>query len=74
MGQERPRYLSYLLRMWRIDDDGAAWYASLESSMSRERRGFASLESLFDFLRMQAKPDAERDFECRSEHHKGRTI
>ena len=55
-------YLSYLLRMWRMDcgDDSAVhsngmpdWRASLESARTGERLGFGSLEDLFGFLREQ---------------------
>jgi hypothetical protein len=59
--EERPDYLSYLLRLWRVSGDkeshhaggGGVWRASLESVRTGERRSFASLEELFDFLREQ---------------------
>lgn len=59
----QPDYLSYLLRLWRVDGDDAAqptanqavWRASLENPHTGERKGFASLEALFDFLREQAE-------------------
>jgi hypothetical protein len=58
----QPDYLSYLLRLWRVDGDNAAqptanqavWRASLENPHTGERKGFASLDDLFDFLREQA--------------------
>ena len=65
---EQPDYLSYLLRLWRVNDDGTfhredgesehaggkgVWRASLESVRTGERRSFASLEELFEFLREQ---------------------
>jgi hypothetical protein len=60
MAKGRPDYLSYLLRLWRVGggelhDMGskAIWRASLESARIGERRGFASLDELFDFLREQ---------------------
>ena len=43
-------YLAYLLRMWRVDGDDAAWRASLESPHNGERRGFATLAELFGFM------------------------
>jgi len=47
-------YLAYLLRLWRIwDGDQPVWRASLEAPGSREARGFASIEAVFDFLRDQ---------------------
>jgi len=54
---QQPRYLSYLLRLWQTSDDGKQiWRASLESPGSGERRGFASLEDLFKFLKAQITP------------------
>ncbi len=41
----------YLLRLWRTDElGGLSWRASLESSETGERIGFASLEELFAYL------------------------
>ena len=31
MAKESPDYLSYLLRLWRVDGEAGAWRASLES-------------------------------------------
>jgi hypothetical protein len=61
MAKEQPVYLSYLLRLWRVSGDGgshhiekkAVWRAYLESSRTGERKVFASLDDLFDFLREQ---------------------
>jgi hypothetical protein len=51
MTTEQPGYLAYLLRLWRVNDDGKPiWRASLESPHTGERRGFANLELLFAFL------------------------
>jgi hypothetical protein len=51
-------YISYLLRLWRVDGENephppekAVWRASLEDPNTRERKAFASLDELFDFLR-----------------------
>ena len=53
MDSERV-YISYLLRLWRSENSGnIVWLASLESPLTSERRGFANLEALFDFLRAQ---------------------
>ena len=56
-------YLSYLLRLWRENGEKTGWRASLESSHTGERKGFASLDDLFDFLRGQigAVSDASGD-------------
>ncbi|MCP4540371.1 MAG: hypothetical protein GY832_24805 [Chloroflexi bacterium] len=51
--KEPPDYLSYLLRLWQVSDGKTAWRASLESSYTGERKGFANLDDLFDFLRTQ---------------------
>ena len=50
-----PDYISYLLRLWRVDGKDAepVWRASLKSSHSGERMVFARLDDLFDFLRGQ---------------------
>ena len=50
---ERSDYQSYLLRLWRENDEEKGWRASLESSRTGERRGFARLDDLFGFLRQQ---------------------
>ncbi len=50
---EQPDYLSYLLRLWRVSEEETSWRASLESSHTGEREGFASLDDLFSFLREQ---------------------
>jgi len=46
-------YRSYLLRLWREGQTADAWRASLQSVITGERRGFASLDALLDFLRDQ---------------------
>lgn len=54
MAQDQPDYVSYLLRLWRASDgEDTVWRASLESPHTGERKGFASLDELFDFLRQQ---------------------
>ena len=58
MKKGRPKYLSYLLRLWRENDDGevhhgdeqAVWRASLMNSLTGKRQGFSSLQDLFAFL------------------------
>jgi hypothetical protein len=58
--KERPGYLSYLLRLWQVHTErvgpqagGTVWRASLESSLTGQRQGFASLDELFEFLAWQ---------------------
>jgi len=45
------RYESFLLRVWESDQAGELiWRASLESTDTGERLGFADLSSLFAYL------------------------
>jgi hypothetical protein len=50
-----PRYLSYLLRLWRKRDDQGqpVWCASLEEPGSHQTVRFTDLPALFAFLRTQ---------------------
>ncbi len=49
--KKKPRYFSYLLRLWETDDGGRrVWRASIEFPANGERRGFASLADLFLYL------------------------
>lgn len=49
--RERPRYLSYLLRLWQSGSgQDAHWRASLESPLTGERLGFGTLDRLVGFL------------------------
>ncbi len=62
MTKKQMNYLAYLLRLWRVEEGGKSiWRASLQSPQTRERRGFASLDALFDFLQQQT--DASSDLE-----------
>ena len=52
--QKRTDYASYLLRLYRVSDESElVWRISLESSLTGEREGFASLNALLGFLRQQ---------------------
>ena len=46
----QTEYRSYLLRLWRLSEE-ASWHVMLEQVGSQERRTFADLESLLEFLR-----------------------
>jgi hypothetical protein len=61
----KPRaYYSFLLRMWQTQDgDSFVWQASLEQPGTGERRGFADVQDLFQFLTHQMA--------LRSEHPAG---
>ena len=51
MSGQRRRYVSYLLRLWQTQRKGKlVWRASLESSTTGERQGFAGLADLCAFL------------------------
>jgi hypothetical protein len=59
---DEPTYFSYLLRIWRVaDGEQPVWRASLENPVSGERRGFATLEELFAFLRRASAPTPADD-------------
>lgn len=67
-GESGPDYVSYLLRMWRErgpggsleEEDKPAWRASVVGTLTGKRRGFASLEDLFDFLRQHESTKLDR--------------
>jgi hypothetical protein len=62
--QPRPRYLSYLLRLWQTKDGKRmVWRASLQSPSSEERHGFASLKELLGFLQTQTEQAEPREGE-----------
>ncbi len=48
-------YQSYMLRLWR-ESDATPWRASLESTATGEKQGFASLSDLIAYLQSQAAP------------------
>jgi len=51
MSKEQTDYVSYLLRLWRVHDNGpGTWRAELRSAKTGERIGFASLDELFVHL------------------------
>jgi hypothetical protein len=50
----RPYYLSYLLRLRRVQEEGQdVWRASLQDPGSGKRVSFRTLEELFGFLRRE---------------------
>jgi hypothetical protein len=60
--QHRPRYYSYLLRLWLPGDEGeVSWRASLDDPRTGERLGFSSLEALFIYLQEQVNLDTEAE-------------
>ncbi len=67
-GRERP-YLSYLLRLWLVQDDGLAWRASLETPSRVERHGFSTLQDLFAFLLAETSDLAAEEASRRGADH-----
>ena len=50
-------YHAYLLRLWRVYDNGENWRIQLESVANGERHAFTSLEGLLDYLHsLEDKP------------------
>ncbi len=46
-----PPRLVYLVRCWLVETEhGPVWRASIEDSLNAERRCFANLNALFEFL------------------------
>lgn len=59
--REQPEYLSYLLRLWRVEGgEQPVWRASLKGVGGGQKVGFASLEELFDYLRAETAVDRRR--------------
>jgi hypothetical protein len=62
MPDDRPRYLSYLLRLWQVKDrQGWIWQASLESPTTGKRWGFQNIDGLMDFLQGQTQQGTSSD-------------
>ena len=60
MTAREKRYLSFLLRLWRVrQNDSETWRASLEDPRTGERHGFASLEALVNYLLRQTQSEGE---------------
>lgn len=48
---ERPRHITFLLRLWCVDETGRSnWRAALEMPETGQRLGFATLEQLIVYL------------------------
>ena len=55
---DQPDYRSYLLRLWRAKEGEEGWRASLESGQTGERKGFATLDALFDYVRLKTRVES----------------
>lgn len=63
MKEMQEGYLAYMLRLWQVCRDGRlVWLGSLESPHTGERRAFADLAQLFDFLQEQVQEHPEVRF------------
>ena len=52
MNQAKRESISYLLRLWRVDSGAKeVWRASLENTLTGERKGFADIEALTQYLK-----------------------
>ncbi len=52
----KHRYLSYLLRLWFVKQNGGGiWRASLEDPHTGKRNGFADMKALMQFLDQQTQ-------------------
>ena len=61
MNQGKPEVLSYLLRLWRENDQSKpVWRASLKEVRSGEQIVVTNLEALFACLRQQADVGLDR--------------
>lgn len=57
-------YLSFLLRLWLVDDDGKPeWRASLEDPRTGNRHGFANIDDLARYLERHTRgaPEETQD-------------
>ena len=60
MAAKGRRYLSFLLRLWQVRQNGLdVWRASLEDPHNGRRYGFADLKGLFTFLSQQMQIEQE---------------
>lgn len=61
---KQRRYYSYMLRLWETSNgERHIWRASLESPGTGQRRGFANLQSLVDYLQARTEGLGEEDSE-----------
>ncbi len=52
--QLNPRYASYLLRLWQVQNDQqTTWVASIQDPTTGEHRPFASVGALVHFLQAE---------------------
>ena len=49
--EKQAEYQSFLLRLWKDGEHEGKWRSSLQSPLTGERKGFASLDELVEYLR-----------------------
>jgi hypothetical protein len=60
---EQSYYQSYLLRLWWVKEGEEGWRASLESAQTGERRGFATVDAMFEYIRSRARVATSQDLQ-----------
>jgi hypothetical protein len=69
MPTESRRYLACMLRLWQVGSgEEPTWRASLENPHTGERRGFANLEALCQFLMAQTRTTDKRPDQSSEPH------
>jgi hypothetical protein len=72
LNQAHRGYVSYLLRLWQVqDNDHWLWRASLESSGTGEKWFFANLDDLLMFVRTKTS-EHSLDFEAHNKLQSGK--
>ena len=59
MTHPKTEYRSYLLRLWRSSEQ-EPWHAMLEQVGTQQRRAFADLASLMEFLQVEQIEPAKK--------------
>lgn len=60
-------YHSYMLRLWRVKDDGDTWRASLEEVQTGAVHGFTDLAALMRYLTALGCPDRQEGEACQEQ-------
>ena len=61
MTKKSKPYRAYLLRIWQVQEIQDTWRVALEDASTRELRGFASLEEVFEFLQREVEGEASEE-------------
>ncbi|MCP4422166.1 MAG: hypothetical protein GY805_36605 [Chloroflexi bacterium] len=72
MNETHCGYVSYLLRMWQVQENGDwVWRASLENSQTSQLDFFANLDDCFAFLHEQGEILSGADQQTYPKYNKG---